>query len=482
MADDNRVRDVANSAFLDYYRCPEMFADFTLSGSLSGTSGYFRFGPDAICYGRCAGMAPAGHPTDQLHDALEDVTAEATTLRLSFNPTEIVTNLRYERYISSADETQGRRFLHQTYYQIRPLLPVPVRKHLQRIELRKWRQIGFPDWPVDLTVENIFAKLLALLLERPSIGRIPFIWFWPNGASSCAIMTHDVETLAGRDFCSSLMDLNDAYGIKASFQIIPESRYEVPRSFLDQIRRREFEIGVHDLNHDGLLFRDRERFLLRAERINQYGQEYGACGFRAGALYHNLDWYGALNFSYDMSIPSVGHLEAQRGGCCSVMPFFVGRILELPVTVVQDYSLFNILGEYSTALWKCQVAQIMEHHGLASFIAHPDYLQEVRARGAYESLLAYLADLRSQGKIWIALPGEVNKWWRARSQMKLVRHGNDWVIDGPESDKARVAYAILEGGRLTYEFEYQRRTALSRPEEQSKSEVVKCVPSRLALR
>lgn len=150
------------------------------------------------------------------------------------------------------------------------------------------------------------------------------------------------------------------------------------------------------------------------------------------------------------------------------MPFFVGKILELPVTVTQDYSLFHILNEYSTDLWRCQATEITENHGLMSLIAHPDYLVEKRARDTYQSLLVYLADLNSQGRVWIAPPGEVAKWWRARRQMKLVRHGEDWAIEGPESDKARIAYAVLDGGRLTYQFEPRRNSAaLSQAEEQA---------------
>ena len=110
-----------------------------------------------------------------------------------------------------------------------------------------------------------------------------------------------------------------------------------------------------------------------------------------------------------MSVPSVGNLEAQQGGCCSVMPFFVGKVLELPVTTVQDYSLFHILNQYSIDLWVRQIALLSKQHGLLSFIVHPDYISEPRAQDTYKSLLAYLADLRSEGKIWIALPREVNQ-------------------------------------------------------------------------
>lgn len=445
------------SAFLDHYRCPETFATFTLSGELSEDSGYFRFGPDAICFGQSSSGFRAGHATDELYDALTDVAADGPTLQLPFSPSEIVANLRYERYASASNRKgktlHGESVLRKVYYLVRPLLTVSVRKHLQRIRLRDWNEIPFPSWPVDSTVERILEMLLILLLKAHAVDKIPFVWFWPNGFPSCAIMTHDVEALPGRDFCSHLMDLDDAHGIKSSFQIVPEGRYPVSKGFLNTIQSRGFEIDIHDLNHDGHLFSDRERYLRRAERINRYSREYGAAGFRSAALYRNLNWFEALDFSYDMSVPCVGHLEAQRGGCCSVMPFFIGKILELPVTTTQDYSLFHILNHYSIDLWKRQLALIMEKHGLASFIVHPDYILEHRARDTYKALLAYLSQLRSEGKIWIALPREVDHWWRERSQMRLSRRGNKWEIEGPGKERARVAYASLEEDCVVYHLE-----------------------------
>ena len=62
-------------------------------------------------------------------------------------------------------------------------------------------------------------------------------------------------------------------------------------------------------------------------------------------MYREQQWFDAFEFSYDMSVPNVAHLEPQRGGCCTVMPYFVGDILELPLTTTQDYSLFHILGD-----------------------------------------------------------------------------------------------------------------------------------------
>lgn len=446
-----------NQALIDYYRCPEEFAEFALAGTLSEVSGFFRFGRNAICYGQCSAGFLAPKPTDGLYDALDDVTINASAPRLPFDPTQIVENLRRERYFSNPSKVQPKRVLESivrdAYYLLRPLMPVSIRRHAQRIHLQDWHRIPFPHWPVDRTVDHIMENLLRLSLKSGRAERIPFIWFWPEGMPGCAIVTHDVETTLGRDFSSHLMDIDDAYGIKASFQVVPEKRYKVTSSYLESIRSRGFEINVQDLNHDGHLFRDHKEFLRRAGKINKYAKEFRAKGFRAAVLYRNVDWYDAFEIDYDMSIPNVAHLDPQRGGCCTVMPYFIGKILELPVTTTQDYPLFQILCDYSIELWKQQIALILEKNGLISFIVHPDYIISEKAQGTYRELLSYLVQLRSQRRIWIAPPGEVNRWWRERHQMKLVRQGSAWRIEGTGCERARVAHAKLAGDRVVYQVE-----------------------------
>jgi hypothetical protein len=279
------------------------------------------------------------------------------------------------------------------------------------------------------------------------------VWFWPDGAPSCTIVTHDVETAEGLDRCTWLMDVDDGAAIKASFQIVPEGRYVASAAFLDDIRRRGFEINVHDINHDGRLFSSREEFLRRAARINQYARQFGARGFRSGSLYRRADWYDALDIAYDMSIPNAGHLEIQRGGCCTFMPYFIGDKVELPLTTSQDYTLFHILNDYSNDVWKNQIESVMSRHGLVSLIVHPDYQTDERARRAYRGLLDQLVGLREAGRCWLALPGEVERWWRARSRMTLVPDGDRWRVEGEGKERARVAWAELDGDEVVYRLE-----------------------------
>jgi hypothetical protein len=367
---------------------------------------------------------------------------------LPFDPSQVVDNLGRETYVENWRHGRFLSALARMYYFVRPALSVGVRQYLQRFRLRGWDELTFPQWPVDCSVDNLLEQLLLLSLRSSGVERLPFVWFWPEGGSSCAIMTHDVETKRGRNSCPTLMDMDDSFGVKASFQIIPEERYDVSPEFLHSIRQRGFEVVVHDLNHDGHLYRDREQFLERAAKINSYGKKYGAEGFRAGVLYRKQLWYDALEFSYDMSVPNVAHLDPQHGGCCTVMPYFLGDILELPVTTTQDYTLFNILKDYSIDLWKRQIELIMAKHGLMSFIVHPDYIMEPRERRIYEALLDHLARLREEKNVWITTPGEVNRWWRQRAEMKLVEHGEGWKIEGLGKERARIAYATEDEGRL----------------------------------
>jgi hypothetical protein len=438
-----------------YYRCPEDYVRLALKGPLSEACGYFRFGPDTVCYGKCSGAPPCDSPNGLLHDSLRDTSIDGDTIHLPFDLRQVVENLRYELY--SREHTNGSglktRALTKAYYLIRPLLPIGVRRRIQKWRLREWDQLSFPHWPVDRTVDQIFEQVMLLSLRSQSMHRIPFIWFWPDGASSCAIMTHDVETAIGRDSCAQLMDLDDTFAIKAAFEIVPEQRYEVPPDFLKSIRQRGFEIVVHDLNHDGRLFSDRDQFLERAASINAYKEQFGAIGFRAAVLYRKQAWFNALNFDYDMSVPNVAHLDPQRGGCCTVMPHFVGTILELPVTTTQDYTLFHILNDYSIDLWNKQIDLIMEKHGLISFIVHPDYVGGNRERNVYVALLNHLAHLRKERAVWITTPGEVNRWWRQRAEMKLVEARHGWRIEGAGNERARIAYACENDGRIAYTFE-----------------------------
>src|SRR4051812_40294015 len=182
---------------IDHYRCPTNFFNSEVQGKLSADPIFFQFGPGIICYGRSS-SAKISFADSRLH--------------LPFDPAEVIDNLRLERYLGKQRERIG--LLRKLYYYIRPFTNLAARRSIQRFHARNWQKNTFPHWPVDTTVENLFEELLLLEMRAKGVDRVPFIWFWPEGAQAAFIMTHDVENQSGRDYCNMLMDINDAHGIK----------------------------------------------------------------------------------------------------------------------------------------------------------------------------------------------------------------------------------------------------------------------------
>ena len=453
-----RREQAANSGFAEYFRCPDDFARLEADRALAPERGYFAF-HGLTCWGQAAAPGVVRRREGSLVEVADRVRFEDGAVILPFELDQIISNLRTEQYCQGAQglfTTLGDRLAQALYYSVRPALPVQVRKHLQRARLSHWDRIPFPHWPVDSTVDDLLERTAALALHSRGADSMPFIWFWPDGAVAAAMMTHDVETDDGVTRCAAVMDYDEAANIRSAFQLIPKRYRRSLRDIAGEIRRRGFEVNVHDLTHDGRLYRDKAQFFDMATQINRYSRELHCQGFRSGGMNRRQEWYDAFEFSYDMSVPSVAHLEPQRGGCCTVMPYFVGDVLELPLTTTQDYSLFHILDSYSLELWREQSERILAKHGLISFIVHPDYLDGSKAKAAYIELLSYLDALRRERKVWIAPPEEINRWWRNRQQMALVRRGDSWHVEGPGSERARIGWATVSADhRLTYRVDGQ---------------------------
>src|SRR5271166_6350518 len=67
----------ANLLLAEHYRCPLDLWPFLAAGSSAKRPGYFRLGPDIICYGRLSCGDTDKSPDGDLDDALEHVRMEA---------------------------------------------------------------------------------------------------------------------------------------------------------------------------------------------------------------------------------------------------------------------------------------------------------------------------------------------------------------------------------------------------------------------
>ena len=204
---------------------------------------------------------------------------------------------------------------------------------------------------------------------------------WPDGKRFVVCLTHDVEGERGYRQTEALLEVDRSAGFRSSFNFVPEGDYAVEGETTRALAESGFEVGVHDLHHDGKLYSSHEKFALNAAKINRYLAEWNAVGFRSGFMLRRLDWLHHLNIEYDASTFDVDPFEPQPDGVGSLLPIWMadsrargGGYVELPYTLPQDSTMFLILRETTIDLWKRKLDWIAEHGGLALLITHPDYM------------------------------------------------------------------------------------------------------------
>jgi peptidoglycan/xylan/chitin deacetylase (PgdA/CDA1 family) len=305
-------------------------------------------------------------------------------------------------------------FALKMYYPLKPVLPRRFTRGLRRLQ----RSAAAGDSPLGWPVESRYAQFLWAaiggLLAGTKRQSVPFIHFWPSGHRFAFVLTHDVETAEGQAHVQALADLEMDYGFRSSFNFVPE-RYRLDHELIDALRAHGFEVGVHGLKHDGKLFSSRAEFMRSAARINQYLKDLDAVGFRAPFTHRQPEWMQALDIEYDLSFFDTDPYEPVPGGTMSIWPFEIGRFVELPYTLVQDYTLTAVLGEMTPRIWIEKVDFIETYWGLALVNSHPDYLRDPANWRLYEQFLQSMR--RRAGPYWHALPREVARWWRARRQV-----------------------------------------------------------------
>jgi hypothetical protein len=300
-------------------------------------------------------------------------------------------------------------YLLSLYYFVRPAIPQSARFALRCCYALPLKWMIGGSWPI----------------SRAS-RRVPEGWpGWPNGKSFAFVLSHDVESRRGLERCRAVAEREMRLGFRSSFNFVPEGEYETPAALRSFLTERGFEVGVHDLHHDGTLYRSLETFEHHAGRINHYLKEWNAVGFRSGFMRHNLQWLQKLDVHYDASTFENDPFEPQPDGMYTIFPFRVRRedgsaFIELPYTLAQDSTLFLVLRETSNELWKRKLDWVAAHGGMALVIVHPDYMALDGTPGSaeydaalYEDFLLY-ARRRYGSKAWFALPRDVAEYVHRR--------------------------------------------------------------------
>ena len=298
------------------------------------------------------------------------------------------------------------------FYRVKTLIPRRVQLFARRSLIRYQGVPAFPAWPLDTSVSRLVRFFAACALRAAGREEGEFAWFWPGRHRAALALTHDVESTEGIRLALALADLEEEHGFRSAFNF--GGWYDVDPGVLRELSGRGFEIGMHGLVHDRTLFSSREAFEASLPGLGSLAQRLGAVGFRSPATHRVFDWLAELPVEYDCTIPNSDPYEPQPGGCCSVWPFFVGPVVELPYTLPQDHTLLTLLRRRSPEVWLEQAARIEAEYGLVQCVTHPDrgYLAEPEKRSIYAAFLQGLAEREG---LWRALPREIAAWWRHRA-------------------------------------------------------------------
>jgi peptidoglycan/xylan/chitin deacetylase (PgdA/CDA1 family) len=344
-------------------------------------------------------------------------------------------------------ESRERSRAMAAYYGLKPLLPRRLQIAMRRLYAKRQVRSTFPHWPIEpLLVERREAEL-RLALERSGAERIPTIASWPDGNRFAAILTHDVEGPSGVANVRKIIEIERRHGFVSSWNFVAEW-YPIEAGLFDHVRAAGCEIGLHAVKHDCKLFESRASFEAELPAIHRYLAEWDAVGFRSPATHRNAEWMPELGALYDSSFPDTDPFEPQAGGCCSILPYFLDDLVELPITLVQDHTLWQILRETSIERWTEKSDWIAEQGGLINLITHPDYLDTPARLRMYEEFLEYLA---AQSGGWYALPREVASWWRTRSALHCVEDGEGARIAGAGAERASLLWARADGDDIALE-------------------------------
>jgi peptidoglycan/xylan/chitin deacetylase (PgdA/CDA1 family) len=306
-------------------------------------------------------------------------------------------------------DSQGIRILlSKIYYHMKPILPWKIRIALRRMRANLRRKAYSKVWPID---------------ERA--GFTPAAWpGWPGGNRFALILTHDVEGSKGLGRVENLMRLESEQGFRSSFNFVPEGEYRISAELRQTLDNAGFEVGVHGLQHDGMLYSSKAGFARKAARIREYLREWKSTGFRSPYMQHNLEWLQMLGVDYDESTFDTDPFEPQPDGVGTIFPFWVAGpngtgFVELPYSLPQDFTMFILFQEPNIDIWKRKLDWVADRGGMALINTHPDYMcfdgnqkgRDEFPAEFYSEFLKYVRE-KYRGQYWTALPRDVSSFYR----------------------------------------------------------------------
>lgn len=278
---------------------------------------------------------------------------------------------------------------------------------------------GYPGWPNEPRLDDLRAELWAgaaarcrLRLETPAYG---------EGRRGAVLLTHDIDSRADIGGIAAIRTLERRYGLPSSVGFIPQISWP-DAAVIDELIHDGCEVYCHDVRHDGKLAyktgsavrADFERFFREHAEVRPRLR-----GFRSGQLLMTSGLFGSLGdwFEYDLSLPDTekGGPYGSRAGCATVYPFLVDDLLEIPMTMPQDFFLLKVEHLDSAemlSVWRDKLEAVLSRGGVAVVNTHPVWTNPKRSAvwAAYTGLLEAIV----AADAWATTPSQLRDWLMSR--------------------------------------------------------------------
>jgi len=341
---------------------------------------------------------------------------EKNRIIFNFNPQEAINFLLEEKYLKKI-----RPFYTRLPYGFPKIIPSYLKKRIKSIirYSNKKANISFPDWPIEKSVELIRAIFLECMqMQKVNTDKVKNR-FWPESKKFAIVLTHDVDTAKGFKNIDIIAAMEEEKGFVSTW-FMPAKGYNKDRAILNRLLDRGHEIAMHGDYHDnGLSFLSKDKMSARFKNCFDFIERYDVKGFRAPSLFHSpilMNVLSELGF-YDSSMPDTGKLSPfpHTVGCCSVFPFIVNNVLEIPISLPLDSSLiflkFN--SEDIVNIWKKKTQWLKQIGGLLLLDTHPEphFIADSQYLQSYK---LFLDELSVYNDAWKTTAGSVADWWTRR--------------------------------------------------------------------
>jgi peptidoglycan/xylan/chitin deacetylase (PgdA/CDA1 family) len=241
-----------------------------------------------------------------------------------------------------------------------------------------------------------------------------------------------------------------------------------------RLKEKGVELPIHGLVHTDMSLLTDEAQRAHMEKAAAIFDRHGidVCGFRSPYLRYNeatLEAVEALGLSYDSNLafywePGAAFSSLSREEADGLarglrfyrpltraedrsLPRFVGRLVEIPVSLPDDEILLDRMGmepEKIGDVWNEMGYMALERRELLTIQLHPE-----RALILEKSLRKVLNLSRQQNSFWVATLAEIDSWWRARTGLRLdlrQGEGGGYSVAAPASGRVGLLARIPAEG------------------------------------